>query len=606
MTTPVNKGFVSLLLLIAAMTAACGGEESAPRPNVVIYLVDTLRQDHLGVYGYERDTSPGVDALAEDSIAFEQAFATSSWTKASTGSLLTGLQPRQHGAVSRNSPLSAQAELLSEILRSMGYYCAAIITNPFVAEHWGFNRGYDLFEDLGEQVASAGGWMQIHAQEVNERAFEVLDDRPPEKPFFLYLHTIDPHGPNDPLEPYDTLFTDTPRPPGIASKLDKPAQPMQLHNTVALYDSEIRYADDQFSAFLQGLKDRDLYDNTVIWFLSDHGEEFLDHGRGGHGTQLFNELVKVPLILKLPDQKHAGQVVNTPVSLVDVLVTQLELHQREPASNLPGRNLLDLLEPDSGDVPIFLDLNLTKQELYVSEGIVLGDYKYFEELLPEPQEYLFNIHEDPEETRNLVEVRPEKLAELKLLLDMQRASEQSGLVVKGIGSKASAGSSWRMTLSTEGAFVDVSSTDLESGDSVDYEVGGSTLTIRCDLSPRRDSAAGKGRIPDEDTLTIRVDPPDARVFVQQYKADQAARMPVYLGPERKKTRPPLDFVGNDDSLRVEQLSTLFTQAERNSMGSDGDVNIPPGVYVVRLPDGPSSEIGIPEDMVERLKALGYL
>ena len=606
MTSPVNKGFLSLLLLAAAMTTACGSEEAAPRPNVVLYLVDTLRQDHLGVYGYERQTSPSIDALAQDAILFEQAFATSSWTKASTGSLLTGLQPRQHGAVSRNNPLSGDTELLSEILSALGYYCAAIITNPFVAEHWGFNRGYDHFEDLGEQVATAGGWMQIHAQEVNERAFEVLDDRPPEEPFFLYLHTIDPHGPNDPLEPYDTLFTDTPRPPGIASKLDKPAQPMQLRNTVALYDSEIRYADDQFGVFLQGLKDRGLYDNTVIWFLSDHGEEFLDHGRGGHGTQLFNELVKIPLILKLPQQKHAGQVVSTPVSLVDVLVTQLDLHQHPRPDGLAGRNLLEVLGPDPDEVPIFLDLNLTKQELYISEGIVLGDYKYFEELLPEPQEYLFNIREDPGETRNLVDLRPEKLAELKLLLEMQRATEQSGLVVKGIGSKTPAGGSWDMTLSTEGAFVDVSSTDLESGDRVDYEVGGSTVTIRCDLSPRSDSAAGKGRIPDEDTLIIRVDPPDARVFVQPYKADQAVRMPIYLGPERKKARPPLDFVGNDDSLHVEQLSTLFTQAERNSMGSDGDVNIPPGVYVVRLPDSPSDEIGIPADMVERLKALGYL
>jgi arylsulfatase A-like enzyme len=140
------------LLLAAALLAGCSGEDPPPRPNIVIYLVDTLRQDHLGLYGYERETSPSIDALAEDSIVFKQAYATSAWTKASTGSLLTGLHPRQHGATSRSSPLSPQAKLLSEYLSPIGYFCAGIVTNPFVVEHWGFNRGYEVFEDLGEQA----------------------------------------------------------------------------------------------------------------------------------------------------------------------------------------------------------------------------------------------------------------------------------------------------------------------------------------------------------------------------------------------------------------------------------------------------------------------
>ena len=276
-----------LLFFAATLLAGCGGEGSAPRPNIVIYLVDTLRQDHLGLYGYERETSRHLDAMAEDSIVFKQAYATSAWTKPSTASLLTGLHPRQHGATSRSSRLSPQASLLSEYLGPLGYYRAAIVTNPFVVEHWGFNRGYDLFEDLGEGLDSPVGWQSISAEQVNQRAFEVVDARPADQPFFLYLHSIDPHGPNTPIKPYDTLFTENPRPPGNPSMLPMFPKKRRVKNTIALYDSEVRYSDDQFGNFIQGLKDRDLYENTVIWFVSDHGEEFMDHGRGGHGTQVF-------------------------------------------------------------------------------------------------------------------------------------------------------------------------------------------------------------------------------------------------------------------------------------------------------------------------------
>ena len=598
------------LLCLAGLLAGCGGKDPAPRPNIVIYLVDTLRQDHLGLYGYERETSPSIDALAEDSIVFKQAYATSAWTKASTGSLLTGLHPRQHGATSRSSPLSPQARLLTGYLGPLGYYSVGIVTNPFVVEHWGFNRGYDVFEDLGETLPEAGSWMQIQAEQVNQRAFEVLDARPEEQPFFLYLHSIDPHGPNVPSKPYDTLFTDNPRPPGVASMLAMRPQPRRVKNTIALYDSEIRYSDDQFGNFIQGLKDRGLYEDTVIWFVSDHGEEFLDHGRGGHGTQVFNEVVEVPLILKLPGQNHGGQTVDTPVSLVDVVVTQLNLLERHAPETLSGRNLLELLGPAPEPAPVFLDLNLVasaRKVLHVSKGVVLGDYKYFEELAPEPRKFLFNVREDPGETNNLITSHPEKASELDLLLRMQRSTERSGLIVQGISSKATERTLWTLTLKTDGQFVEVTPIDLEAMDSYDYEPGGKRLTIKCLLMPHPDNVVKKSLLQDKDAFQIRVDPPDARIYVESNEYGGIAEaMPVFLGPKRTETAAPLDFSGTREDLRMDDLSTLFTEAERNPASSMEDVFIPPGVYVVRLPDIGSGDIEIPADMVERLKALGYL
>ena len=610
MPTKVTHHALCLLLLAAGLLTGCGGEDPAPRPNIVVYLVDTLRQDHLGLYGYERDTSPSIDALAEDSIVFKQAYATSAWTKASTGSLLTGLHPRQHGATSRSSPLSPQAKLLSEYLGPIGYYCAGIVTNPFVVEHWGFNRGYEVFEDLGEKLTAAGGWMQIHAEQVNQRAFEVLDARPEDQPFFLYLHSIDPHGPNNPIEPYDTLFTDNPRPPGVASMLAMRPQPRRVKNTIALYDSEIRYSDDQFGNFIQGLKDRGLYEDTVIWFVSDHGEEFLDHGRGGHGTQIFNEVVEVPLILKLPGQDHGGQLVDTPVSLVDVVVTQLNLLERHAPETLAGRDLLQLLGAAPEPAPVFLDLNLVaggKRVLHVSKGVVLGDYKYFEELAPEPRQFLFNVREDPEEMDNLIDSLPEKATELDLLLRMQRSTEKSGLIIQGISSKATEHTQWNLTLRTDGQFVEVTPIDLEAMDSYDYEPGGTRLKIECLLMPQQDNVVKKSLLQDKDAFEIRVDPPDARVYVESNEyGGVEKRMPVFLGPLRTETTAPLEFLANQGELKMDDLSVLFTEAERNPSSSVKGVFIPPGVYVIHLPNARSGDIEIPAAMVERLKALGYL
>ncbi|MHC4846224.1 MAG: sulfatase-like hydrolase/transferase, partial [Planctomycetota bacterium] len=221
-----------MLGLLTALVGACGSDEPAPRPNIIVYLSDTLRQDHLGLYGYERKTSPNLRLFAGEGITFESAYAPSSWTKAATASLLTGMFPLQHGATSRGSRLSDDARLISEHLQPLGYWNAAVVTNPFVVSHWGFDRSYDEFHDLGEGLQGKEAWQYVRADEVHRRAFDVLERRPDDQPFFLYVHAIDAHGPNIPVEPFLDMYAKHPRPGSAAGKLSPSDGPLVLQNAV--------------------------------------------------------------------------------------------------------------------------------------------------------------------------------------------------------------------------------------------------------------------------------------------------------------------------------------------------------------------------------------
>ena len=594
----------------------CGGEPPPPpeQPNVIVYLVDTLRQDHLGLYGYERATTKHLDALAEEAINFPNAYAPSSWTKASTATALTGLYPTQHGATSRTSRLPTRSRLISEYLAPLGYYTAAVITNPFVVSHWGFNRAYDEFHDLGARAPGPQGWQNIRAEQVHEKVFEILDaPRPADQPFLMYVHTIDVHGPNDPTAPYDTLFTETPRGPGYPGRLDGESPPEAVQDTVDLYDAEIRYMDDQLGAFLGGLKDRGLYDDTIIWFVSDHGEEFLDHGRGGHGSQLFNESVKVPMLLKLPGGELGGSVVDAPVSLVDLLATQLALVGQEPPPELHGLDLRDLVDGPAPSRPLFFDLNLIsgpEQTLFLSHGVLVDRFKYFEVSRPEPTRHLYDLETDPDETRNLAALDEpritSKLEELTNILELHRAASRSGLVLTFIGDKQ-AGRSVEVVLRTEGTFVSAEGLDQEAAARPEIAEGGQELRMTLDLSPFRNNVMKHAIEQDNDGLHLRLDPPDAVVTLVSAHIDGGIQLPVFLGPARTETQAPVEVGPLEPDLLVPDLGVLFTEEERNpAVGQDQDeLRIRPGVYVVALP-GAELEAEMTPEMYERLKALGYV
>ncbi|MEM7355101.1 MAG: sulfatase, partial [Acidobacteriota bacterium] len=301
----------------------------AARPNVIVYLVDTLRADHLGCYGYPEPISPRIDAFADDAVLFEHPLAQSSWTRSSVASIMTGQLPTAHGVHDRDDALADDALTLAEIFAAEGYATAAFVTNRSVGATFGFQQGFDDFEFFARLDSAA---LYAKSDAVNAEVFDWLDQRP-DRPFFLYVHTMDPHAPyapppvtRDVLAPsvrqpalsaeeraaFAELLTDLAGrfgPPSERDKLGSVPWLQALHRQMiaptpeitadltALYNAEIAFNDRSFGALIDRLRQLGLYDDAVIIFVADHGEELHDHGSWSHGSTLFQEQLRVPLIV---------------------------------------------------------------------------------------------------------------------------------------------------------------------------------------------------------------------------------------------------------------------------------------------------------------------
>ncbi|MEJ2085344.1 MAG: sulfatase [Acidobacteriota bacterium] len=372
-----------------------------PRPNVLVYLIDTLRSDRLGCYGYSRDVSPNIDAFATEATLFEQVVSQSSWTKASVASMFTGVWPPAHGATGWKHILPEGFDTLAEILSAAGYQTVAFSGNPNVVEAYGMGQGFDEFHRELKRTS----------EDFNRMAFEWFDRRDPERPFFLYLHTMDPHAPYEPPEPYrERLAPDADRMPGWQPSWKWPLEALPFLSN--LYDAEVAFNDASFGALLDELRERDLYRNTLIVLVSDHGEEFKEHGRWRHGATLYAESLEVPMIVRLPGQSEGSRVA-TPVQQVDLMPTVLGALGLEVPEVVQGRNLLAAAAETGGEARemprIFSHLKLGKSPLFYS--LMDGNWKLIRtESEDGVRVELFNWREDPGETQNLAEDYPVRAA----------------------------------------------------------------------------------------------------------------------------------------------------------------------------------------------------
>ena len=301
-----------------------------PTPyNVVLYIVDTLRADHLGRYGYPRPTSPHIDAFAADATLFSNVVAQSSWTRPSTASILTGLFPYTHGAVTITGRLRPGVVTLAEVLQAHGYETAAFITNVNVSGPFGFRRGFQSFTYLPEDEARTS--IHVLSNALNDVVFPWLETPHPH-PFFLYVHATDPHAPYTPPAALAERFRD-----GGAPSLAATDQPLRrllqdpglvtTENVAyirSLYDGEIAFLDANFGRFVEELKRLNLYDHTIIVVTADHGEEFHEHGGFEHGHTLYQEQLRVPLIMRVPSIAEKGTRVPGLVRQVDIMPTLLD------------------------------------------------------------------------------------------------------------------------------------------------------------------------------------------------------------------------------------------------------------------------------------------
>lgn len=319
-------GFVSLGALVPFLLigGAVGCARPAP-PNVVLVVVDTLRQDRVSAYGYERKTTPAIDRLAAEGALFD-GLSPTSWTKPATASLLTGLHPLRHQAFARGDVLPESATTLAQILAGRGYSTVAVSANSWISRAWGFERGFGHFH----LMKTEGYGHQAKAHEVTKVARQSFGELV--EPYFLYLHFVDPHAPYDPPAAWDG----GPLPPEVEVHRPLTDQTLFSHSwrqrppevmraLVDLYDGEVHHVDRELGSLLTDLLARqgDGRDTLVI-VTSDHGEELGDHGRIGHGHTLYRETTAVPLVLHAPGRVPAGAKPGR-ASLLDVLPTVLEL-----------------------------------------------------------------------------------------------------------------------------------------------------------------------------------------------------------------------------------------------------------------------------------------
>jgi choline-sulfatase len=422
--------FTSLVLVTCAGVVACSpdaptrdGTEPGPRPNILLVVVDTLRADRLGSYGYARDTTPELDRLAKDAIRYTRAFSHAPWTTPAVAALMTSRHPSSLGITNIQSPLPDDVVLLPELLRSAGYSTGAFVSHSFVSEKWGFARGFDRFDE-----SNVKGHMATTSPALSDLAIAWLEDRRGEnEPFFLFVHYFDPHfgyldqpgfsfGGRDPG--YDGPVRSGVL-PGRFARDPKQVTPGDLHELERLYDSEIALTDRAIGRLLDFLRKNDLYRDTLVIVTGDHGEEFLDHGALDHAKTLFDELMNVPLLVKLPGREAA--VVDRPVALIDILPTLAEWLEIESPEGVGGVSLLGESRPR----PILLET----QRLRRLQGVVYGPHKLIVDL-ESGEVALYDLIADPGEQGDVSNERPEQVEALRRLLDgltSERAAESEPL-----------------------------------------------------------------------------------------------------------------------------------------------------------------------------------
>jgi arylsulfatase A-like enzyme len=393
----------------------------AATPNLIIYLIDALRADHLGCYGYPPPTSPHLDTFAAEAVLFDDAQAQSSWTRPTVASLFTGLWPQLHRANDRDEVLPEEAVTLAELLRTAGYSTAAVIANGNIDIVFGLAQGFDYYKYL-QQVRA--GEALARSDQVNEAVSHWLDGRPSGRPFFLYIHTIDPHLPYDPPQPHRGRFAGMVTDPELGSlesinslNSDKSRMtPEKLEELTGLYDAEIAANDTAFGALVADLKKRGLYDSSVIVVLSDHGEELFDHRGFSHGNTLFEEVLRVPLAIRFPDHRPPRRVASV-VEQVDLMPTLLEYLGLEPPAAIQGQSFLSLCEP--GQMTGWKDRAVAYLHLKERRGTSYLDGSWKLLLRPKSggiQSSLYDRREDRRELVDLADQEPELAESLGALI----------------------------------------------------------------------------------------------------------------------------------------------------------------------------------------------
>lgn len=395
-----------------------GEEKKASKTpkNVLVFLVDTMRADKLKPWNEKASVRvPALSEWAKDAAVFRYAHTQENWTKPSVATLLSGMMPWQHQATSGDAVLPSKVNTMAEILRKNGFKTAAYVANGYVSDKFGFEQGFDSFRNYIREGRRS------QAKFVAEDVLKWLDKHPKD-PFFLYVHTIDPHvpymPPKDILATYDSDPYDGKVNFGKDRALLEKIKSGKVKTNArdrrrleALYDAEVTYHDIYFGKIVEGLKERGLFEDTVMVFTSDHGEEFFDHDSVGHGHSMWEELLHVPLAIRWPGMTSEGQKFETSAGLVDVLPTLCEILAIECATS--GESLVPLMKRGR-------DLSTRTSVSGFMDGwraVHIGRYKLIHRTLGKFQ--VFDIVEDPGETKDLAPNSPILTRYLRAMLGLK-------------------------------------------------------------------------------------------------------------------------------------------------------------------------------------------
>lgn len=400
-------------------------------PNVILVGVDTLRADRLSCYGYAESETPHIDTLAADGVRYTEMTAQASWTKPSFATIFTSLYPSSHTATGKPHRLPQAVTTLAEILAASGYHTGGLANNPSVSAAFGFDQGFadyvylePSYFFLGNEAASQTALYQIlrrmwamvsgsriypqnfyrEAEAVNEHALDWLEANRGTR-FFLFLHYMDPHDPYF-EHPYNGV--------GYARASNQNPDPALAPTFSKLYDGEVRYLDRYLGKLLDWLQSEGLYDEALIVFTADHGEEFQEHGGWWHGQTLYQEQIAVPLIIKYPGGAQAGTVVSDLARSLDIAPTILDAAGVPIPETMMGRSLWsDAVPPVYAFAEEDHEGNVLHALRSATHKLILANEDNPRGL---PAEELFDLRADPDEQQNLFAAQLEQAQMLRQIL----------------------------------------------------------------------------------------------------------------------------------------------------------------------------------------------
>ena len=422
--------------------AVSAGGQDAPRPNVLLVVLDTVRADHLSLHGYRRDTSPNLSRLARRGITFKQARSTAPWTLPSHASMMTGRWPHEL-STGINHPLDGTHATLAEYLAASGYATAGFVANAtYCGIETGLGRGFAHFEDhelsvadilwtsaLGQRILLQGMFRperrtggtpnDYHRKDAAQIRRDMLTwvVRQKGRPFFAFLNLYDAHDPYMPPTGFDRHFGVRPRSAADMAILErwfihdkKKLTPGEIQSVLDAYDDGIAYLDEQLGGLVDDLDWLGLLASTLVIVTADHGEHLGEHQLYGHASSLYDAEIHVPLLILLPGEAHAGQTVTAQVSLRDLAATVADVTGLG-GSPFPGRSLArhwaadasPLSEPSLSEVdaPVMSAPNQDRSPVFRGpmKAVAAGKHVYVRN--GDGQEELFDIEADPMQSRNL-------------------------------------------------------------------------------------------------------------------------------------------------------------------------------------------------------------